>query len=125
MWNQSLNVPGFAQFSELEQLKGEMAIKTWENKLEESKILARESKAACLNALLVVYVEMDEIDLSDNHSIIGTLNVNKKIEDLKENREKYKVSILQMNQVKFQSLNHFLVKHSLQCQSTHQVVVKV
>ena len=63
MWNQSLNVPGIAQFSELEQLKGEMAIKTWENNLEESKRLAKEAKGDCLNTLLAVDVEMDDIDL--------------------------------------------------------------
>jgi hypothetical protein len=65
-------------FRWFEQLKGEMEIKTWENNLEESKRLAREAKAACLNSLLVVDVEMDEIDLSDVHSMIGTLNVNEK-----------------------------------------------
>jgi hypothetical protein len=63
MWNQSINVPGITQFTEFEQLKSEMAIKTWENNLEESKRLAKEAKATCLNSLLVVDVEMDEIDL--------------------------------------------------------------
>jgi hypothetical protein len=67
MWNQSLNVLGIAQFSEFEQLKGEMEMKTWENNLDGSKILAREAKESCLSILLVVDVEMGDIDLSDVH----------------------------------------------------------
>jgi hypothetical protein len=63
----SLNVTGIAQFPELEQLKGEMEIKIWENNLEESKRLAKEAKVACLNTLLVVDVEMDDIDLGYVH----------------------------------------------------------
>ena len=102
-----------------------MAIKTWENNLEESKILAKETKVACLNNLLVVDVKIDDIDLGDVHSIIGTLNVNEKREDLKKNREKDKYVIQQMNQVNLQILNHFLVKHNLQCQSTQQAMVRV
>jgi hypothetical protein len=125
MWNQSLNVPGIVQFSELEQLKGEMAIKIWKNNLEEIKKLDRESKEACLNNLLVVDVEMDDIDLGDVHSIIGTLNVNEKREDLKKNMETGKFFIQQMNQVNLHILNHFLVKQSLQCQSTQQVAVRI
>jgi hypothetical protein len=78
MWNQSLNVSGSTQFTKFEQLKSEMAIKTWENNVEESKILAKETKAACLNYLSIVYVYMDEIGLGDVHSIIWTINVNDK-----------------------------------------------
>jgi hypothetical protein len=44
---------------------------------------------------------------------------------LKKNREKDKSDIQQMNQVNLQCLNHFLVKHNLQCQSTQQAVVRV
>jgi hypothetical protein len=102
-----------------------MEIKTWENNLEESKRLAKEAKATCLNSLLVVDVEMDEIDLGDVHSIIGTLNVNEKREELKKSREKDKDDIQQMTQVNLQILNHFLVKHNLQCQITQQVAVRV
>jgi hypothetical protein len=40
--------------------------------------LAKEAKEACLNSLLVVDVEIDEIDHGDAHSIIGTFNVNEK-----------------------------------------------
>jgi hypothetical protein len=68
---ENLNILGFVPFSEIEQLKGEMALKSWENNLEERKILAKEAKFACLNALLAVDVEMAEIDLSDVHSSIG------------------------------------------------------
>jgi hypothetical protein len=113
MWNQSLNVPRIAQFTNFEQLKGEMVIKTWENNLEESKRLAREAKGTSLNYLLVVYVEIDDIDLIDVHSMIGSINVNDKREDFKKRREKDKVEIQQMNQVNLQILNHFLVKNNL------------
>jgi hypothetical protein len=33
--------------------------------------LAKEAKVACLNTLLAVDVEMDDIDLGDVHSILG------------------------------------------------------
>jgi hypothetical protein len=56
-WRQSLNLPGVVPFSEIEQIKGEIALKTWENNLEESKRLAKEAKKSCLNALLVVDAE--------------------------------------------------------------------
>jgi len=108
-----------------EQLKSEMAIKTWENNLKESKSLAKEAKVACLNFLLVVDVEMDEIDLGDIHSIIGTLNVNEKREELKKSIEKDKSNIQQMTQVNLQILNHFPVKHNLKYQITQQVAVRV
>jgi hypothetical protein len=78
MWNQKINIPRITQFTELEHLKSEMAMKTWENNLEESKRLDKEAKVACLNSLLVVYVEMEEIDIGNVHSMVGTLNVNEK-----------------------------------------------
>jgi len=65
-----------------------MAMKTWENNLEEIKILVREAKASCLNTLLLVYVEMDGIDLGDVHSIIGTLNINEKQRRFEEKQRK-------------------------------------
>jgi hypothetical protein len=48
VWRKNLNVPGLAPFSEFEQIKGEMALKTWENNLEESKRLAKEEKMLVL-----------------------------------------------------------------------------
>jgi hypothetical protein len=88
VWKQNLNIPGFVPFSEIEQLKGEMALKSWENNLEESKRLAKEEKTACLNALLAVDVEMKEIDLDDVHSSIGIVEVEKRKENLKKNKER-------------------------------------
>jgi hypothetical protein len=125
VWKKNLNIPGLVPFSEIEQLKGEMALKSWENSLEERKILAKEAKVACLNALLVVDVEMTEIDLGDVHSFIGTIEVDKRKENLKRNRERMQNTILQVNQVNLQVLNDLLVKQSLQYQNTQQVVVKV
>jgi hypothetical protein len=87
--------------------------------------LAKEAKTTCLNSLLVVDVEMDVINLDDVHSIIGTLNVNEKKEELKKRKKKDKSIIQQMTQVNLQILNHFLIKHNLQCQITQQVAVRV
>jgi hypothetical protein len=78
VWKKSLNIPGFVPFSEIEQLKGEMAIKSWEKNLEERKILAKEAKTTCLNALLAVDVEMTKIDLDDVHSSIGIVEVERR-----------------------------------------------
>jgi len=68
---------------------------------------------------------MDEIDLGDVHSIIWNINVNEKKKELKKSREKDKDIIQQMTQVNFHILNHFLVKHNLQCQITQQVATIV
>jgi hypothetical protein len=78
VWKKNLSILGFVPFSEIEQLKGEMALKSWENNLEESKILSKEAKIVCLNALLVVDVEMAEIDLSGVHSSIGIIEVERR-----------------------------------------------
>jgi hypothetical protein len=37
VWRININIPGFVHFSEVEQLKGEMTLKYWENNLKESK----------------------------------------------------------------------------------------
>jgi hypothetical protein len=47
-----------------------MALKTWENNLEESKRLAKEAKDACHDALLAVDLEMAEIDISGIHATL-------------------------------------------------------
>jgi hypothetical protein len=70
-------------------------------------------------------VEMTEINLDDVHSSIGIVEVEKRKEKLRKNRERKKNTILQFNQVSFQVLNDLLVKQSLQYQNTQQVVVKV
>jgi hypothetical protein len=112
-------------FLEIEQLKGEMALKSWENNLEERKILAKEENNACLNALLVVDVEMAEIDLGDIHAFIGKVEVEKRKENMKKSRERMKNTILQVNHVNLQVLNDLLVKQSLQYQNTQQAAVKI
>jgi hypothetical protein len=95
-----------------------MALKAWEKNIEERKILAKEAKNACLNALLDVDVDMAEIDLGDIHSFIGKVEVEKRKENLKKSRERMKNTLLQFNHVNLQVLNHILVKQSLQYQNT-------
>jgi hypothetical protein len=112
-------------FSEFEQIKGEMALKTWENNLEESKRLAKEEKDACLDALLAVDLEMAEIDVSGIHATLGQVEIEKNKEDLKKSRERVQNAILQVNHVDLQILNDLLVKPSLQHQITQQAVVKI
>jgi len=71
----------------------------WEKSLEESKRLAKEEKAPCLNSLLVVDVEMKENDLDDVHSFIGTIEVDKRKEILKSNMERMQNDTLQVNKL--------------------------
>jgi hypothetical protein len=125
VWRKNLNIPGLVPFSEIEQIKGEMALKSWENNLEESKRLAKEENNACLNALLVVDVEMAEIDIGDIHAYIGQVEIEKRKENMKKNRERMKNAISQVNHVDLQILNDLLVKQSLQYQITQQVAVKI
>jgi hypothetical protein len=112
-------------FSQFEQIKGEMALKVWENNLEESKRLAREEKEACLNSLSVVDLEMVEIDVSGIHDTLGQIEIEKSKENLKKNRENVQNVILQVNHVDLRIVNDLLVKPSLQHQITQQAVVKI
>jgi hypothetical protein len=89
-WKKILNIPGFFHFPEIEQLKGEMALKSWENNLEERKRLAKKEKNSCLNVLFTVDVEMEKIDLNDIHVFIGKVEVEKRKENLKKSRERMK-----------------------------------
>jgi hypothetical protein len=126
VWKQNLNIPGFVPFfSKIEQLKGEMALKSWENNLEERKILSKEGKIAGLNALLAVDVEMAEIDLNDVHSSIGIIEVERRKQNLKKNMERMQNTILQVNHVNFQILNDLLIQKSLQYQNTQQATIKI
>jgi hypothetical protein len=90
-----------------------MELKSWEKNLEERKRLAKEVKTTCLNGLLVVDVEVTGIDLGDVHSSIGIVEVEKRKENLKKNKERMKNTIFQVNQVNLHVLNDLLVKQSL------------
>jgi hypothetical protein len=68
---------------------------------------------------------MTKIDLNDVHSSIGIVEVEKRKENLRENREKMQNTILQVNQVNLQVLNDLLIKQSLQYQNTQQDAIKV
>jgi hypothetical protein len=94
VWRQNLNVPGLAPFSQFEKIKGEMALKIWENNLEESKRLAKEVKDACLDVLSAVDLEMTKIDVSSIHATLGQVEIEKSKEDLKKNKESVQNGIL-------------------------------
>jgi hypothetical protein len=87
--------------------------------------IGQEVKVACINALLAVDVEIDEIDLGDVHSFIETINVKEKMSNLEKNREKNKEIIMQVNQINLQVINQFLMEQSLQCQNTKQSALKI
>jgi hypothetical protein len=69
-----------------------------------------------------VDVEMTEIDFGDVHSFIGIVEVDKKKENLKRNKEMMQNTILQVN---LEVLNDLLVKQSLQYQNTEEATIKV
>jgi hypothetical protein len=92
-----------------------MTLKSWENSLEESKRLAKEEKSTCLNALLVVDVEMIEIELGDVHSFIRIVEVDKRKENLKRNRERMQNTILQVNQVNLQVFSRGIEQSVREC----------
>jgi uncharacterized protein YqiB (DUF1249 family) len=72
-----------------------------------------------------VDIEMTEIDLGDVHSSIGIIEVEKRKENLKKNKERMQNTIMQVNQVNLQVLNDLFVKQSLQYQNTQHVVVNI
>jgi hypothetical protein len=99
-------------------MKGEMALKVWENNFEESKRISRELEEACLNALSAVDMEMVEIDVSSIHDTLGQIEIEKRKENINKNRENVHNSILQVNHVDLRMLNDLLVKPILQHQIT-------
>jgi len=56
---------------------------------------------------------MKEIDISNIHAFIGQVEIEKRKESLKKNKEYMKNAILQVNHVNLQILNDILVKQSL------------
>jgi hypothetical protein len=86
-------------FLEIEQIKGEMDLKSWENNIEESKRPTKEENNAFLDVLLAVDLEMEEIDIGDIHAFIGKFKIERRKENMKKRRERMKNSILQINHV--------------------------
>jgi len=124
-WKNNVTIHGIVQFPKLEQLRGEMALKTWEFNLEERKRLAREVKVACINSLLAVDVEIYEIDLGDVHSLIETINVKENMINLVKSSEKNKEMIMHVNQINLQVISQFLMEQSLHCQKTKQSALRI
>ena len=86
-WRKSLNIPWFVHVSKIEKIKKEIALKSWENNLEESKRIAKEENKYYLDVLLAIDSEMAKIDISNIHAFIGQVEIEKRKENLKKNRE--------------------------------------
>jgi len=88
-------------------------------------MLAKEAKDACLDALLAIDIEMEEIDINGIHATLGQVDIEKNKEYLKKRRERVKNAISQVNHVDLRILNDLLLKQSLQHHITQQEVVKI
>jgi hypothetical protein len=56
-------------------------------------MLAKEAKDACLDALLAIDIEMEEIDISGIHATLGQVDIEKNKEYLKKRRERVQNAI--------------------------------
>jgi hypothetical protein len=106
-------------------MRSETTLKTWEHHIEESKMLEKEVKAACLSALLSIEDKMEEIDLGEVHLFLETIKVGELAQSLKEKREKYKEDIQKINFVTLPFMNDFLVKPIQQVHVTQREAEKM
>ena len=78
-------------------MRSETTLKTWKHNIEETKMLEKEVKVACLTTLLSIEDKMEEIDLGEVHLFLETVKVGELAQSLKEKREKYKEDIQKIN----------------------------
>jgi hypothetical protein len=62
IWKKKVHIPGLTPFSHSEQVKGEMALKSWETNLKEGEKLARYVKEACVETLSSVNKNLIEFE---------------------------------------------------------------
>jgi hypothetical protein len=69
------NIPNFPQLSPFEQIRGDLALKVWENNLAESKRLAWEVKDACQEALSSLDKKLIDFERSSIAEALGQIDI--------------------------------------------------
>ena len=83
--------------SHSEQVKGEMALKSWETNLDEGKKLARDAKEACVEALSSVNKNLIEFEGNNISEELGMIEIEMNQQSSKKNKENIQSTIQEMN----------------------------
>jgi hypothetical protein len=125
IWMQRDNTPGLPLLSHSEQVRGEMALKSWETNLEEGKKLARDVKEACLEALSSLNKKLIEFEGNNISEALGKIEIEMNQQSSRKNKENTQEAIQEMSQIDFLKINEWLVNPSSQFQVTVQEVNKI
>jgi hypothetical protein len=125
IWMQRANAPDFPLLSHSEQVRGEMALKSWETNLEEGKKLSREVKEACLEALSSLNKKLIEFEGNNISEALGKIEIEMNQQSSRKNKEATQEAIQEMSQIDLLKINEWLVNPSLQFQATVQEVNKI
>ena len=94
-----------------------MALKVWETNLAERKILAREVKDACLEALSSLYHKINEFEGSNILESLGQIDIEMNQQNSRKRREETITTIHEMSQIDLLKINKWLVNPSSQLQA--------
>jgi hypothetical protein len=125
IWKQRDNIPGLTPLSHSEQVRGEMALKSWETNLEEGKKLVKDVKEACLEALSSINKNMIEFEGNNISEALGQIEIEMNHQSSRKNNENNQEAIQQMSQIDLLEINGWLVNPSSQYQVTVQEVNKI
>jgi hypothetical protein len=119
------NVSDFPLLSPSEQLQGDIALKIWETKLAGSKILAREAKDACLEAMSSLDNKLIDFEGSDISKELGKIDIEMNQHNSRKSKEETLTTIQEMSQIDLLKIIKWLVSPSSQLQATTQEIKKI
>ena len=117
---QKANSLGFPLLSHSEQVRGEMALKSWETNLEEGKKLFIDVKEASLEALSSLNKNLIEFKGINISEALGKIEIEINQQKSRKNKEDTHVVIQEMSQIDLLKINEWFVNPS----SLYQVTVQ-
>jgi len=103
----------------LEQTRGDIILKTWEDNIVEGKRLAREVKKSCEEAFYALDKESLYVRKDNIFEVLGQIDMEKNQSDFEASMEESRVEILQLKQVELTLINKWIVNPSLRLQSLY------
>jgi hypothetical protein len=110
-------VPVIPRLTVLEQIIGDVILKTWEANIAESKRMAKEIKEDCEEVFDSLSKESLGLGKDDCSKILGQINIVKHQLDIKESLKEAQNEISQLKQVDITQIDRWLLKPNLQLQS--------
>jgi hypothetical protein len=122
---QKANAPDFPLLSYSGQVRGKMALKSWETNLGEGNKLSREVKEACLEAFPSLNKKLIEFDGNNISEALGQIEIEMNQQSSRKNKEATQASIQEMSQIDLLKINEWLVDPSSRFHATAQEVNKI